>query len=91
MIRVPKASIRRGDKGKNFVAVLSPLTDAAMDQPASACRVEWREVRVGAGDGFNNQILTGLEPGERVALRPDALYDFTLAYGSQATVRVEQT
>ena len=95
MIRVPSASIRRDENGKNLVAVLSPVpdstTDTATAQPASACHVEWREVRVGTGDGFNNQILAGLQPGERIALRPDTLYDFTLAYGTQATVRVEQT
>jgi len=91
MIRVPAASIRRDENGKTTVAVLSPLPDADVSQPASACRVEWREVRVGAGDGFNNQILTGLQAGERLALRPDALYNFTLAHGADATVRVEQT
>ena len=91
-IRVPAASIYRDENsGKLVVAVLSPMYSAPSEQLTSACRVEWRPVKVGSGDGINNQILEGLQPGERVALRPKDLHKFISDNGSQATVHVEQT
>lgn len=89
-LRIPTAAVRRGEGGKTYVAVLSPLMDGKQLRPGGQCRVEWREVFLAPGDGEYNRVKFGLEVGERVALRPAELYSFTLAYGEQATVRVEQ-
>lgn len=87
---IPTAAVRRAEGGKTYVAVLSPLQNQQRDRLADQCRVEWREVLLAPGDGQYNRVKSGLEIGERVALQPDELYSFTLTYGEQATVRVEQ-
>jgi hypothetical protein len=89
-IRIPTAAVRRGENGKTFVAVLAPVENAAQDRLANECRVEWREVLLAPGDGISNRVKMGLREGERLALRPGTLYDYTLAFGPQATVSVEQ-
>jgi hypothetical protein len=86
-IVVPAAAIRRGADNQALVAVFARAPGAT---PGDACRVEWRKVQLGSGDGFQNVILSGLEAGDRIALRPDTIYNFTLAHGPQATLRVEQ-
>jgi hypothetical protein len=90
MIAVPSVAIRREAKGLSYVAVLAPVIDAQSDTNADLCRIEWRKVKVGRGDGFQNPILAGLEVGDRIALRPDIVHNFTLAHGQQATLQVEQ-
>jgi biotin carboxyl carrier protein len=89
-LHIPTAAVRRAEGGKTYVAVLSPLQNQKRDRLADQCRVEWREVLLAPGDGRYNRVKSGLEIGERVALQPNELYSFTLAYGEQATVRVEQ-
>jgi multidrug resistance efflux pump len=89
-LRIPTAAVRRGENGKTFVAVLAPIQSMSQDRLANECRVEWREVFLAPGDGISNQVKTGLKEGERLALRPNLLYDYTLAFGPQATVSVEQ-
>jgi len=89
-LHIPTAAVRRAEGGKTYVAVLSPLQNQKRDRLADQCRVEWREVLLAPGDGQYNRVKSGLEIGERVALQPNELYSFTLAYGEQATVRVEQ-
>lgn len=89
-IRIPTAAVRRGENGKTFVAVLAPVHNVSQDRLANECRVEWREVLLAPGDGISNRVKTGLKEGERLALRPDVLYDYTVAFGPQATVSVEQ-
>jgi hypothetical protein len=89
-IRIPTAAVRRGENGKTFVAVLAPINNAGQDRLANECRVEWREVLLAPGDGISNQVKMGLKEGERLALRPNVLYDYTAAFGPQATVSVEQ-
>jgi hypothetical protein len=89
-IAIPSAAIRRDANGLRYVAVLAPVAGAMLDVNADLCRIEWRKVEVGRGDGFQNLILSGLEIGDRIALRPDAMQNFTLTHGAQATLRVEQ-
>ena len=89
-IRIPTAAVRRGENGKTFVAVLAPVAGGAPDRPASQCRVEGREVHLAPGENDYNRVKSGLKEGERLALTPGTLYDFTLAYGADAIVRVEQ-
>ena len=89
-LRIPTAAVRRDESGKTYVAVLAPLAPGRPQRFGDQCRVEWREVFLAPGDGKYNRVKFGLEVGERVALRPAELYSFTLAYGEQATVRVEQ-
>lgn len=89
-ITIPSAAIRRDDEGNQYVAVLAPVGESAEDFGASLCRVEWRRVQVGRGDGFQNLILSGLAVGDRIALRPEAIQNFVLTHGEQATIRVEQ-
>jgi multidrug efflux pump subunit AcrA (membrane-fusion protein) len=89
-IAIPSAAIRRDDNGLRYVAVLTPVAEAMPDINANLCRIEWRKVEVGRGDGFQNLILSGLAVGDRIALRPEAMQSFTLTHGAQATLRVEQ-
>lgn len=89
-IRIPTAAVRRGDGGKTYVAVLTPVENRGGDPAFDLCRIEWREVFLAPGDGYSNRVKMGLEEGERLVLRPNELYRFTLTYGERATVGVEQ-
>jgi hypothetical protein len=89
-IAIPNAAIRRGEDGNRYVAVLTPAADTAADISADLCRIAWRKVQVGRGDGFQNVITAGLEVGDRIALRPAAMQNFIQTHGAQATLRVEQ-
>lgn len=89
-IAIPSAAIRRNEDGKQYVAVLTPASDVATDGLAGLCRIEWREVKVGRNYGLQNLILSGLQAGERIALRPEAMETFLLTHGASATLRVEQ-
>lgn len=62
---------------------------AGQNAVAGQYHIEWRSVVLGAGDGVQHEIVSGLSTGERVALQPAALRTFELSYGPQATVRVE--
>jgi hypothetical protein len=46
------------------------------------CHIEWREVRLGAGDGVQQEVALGLAPGERIALRPEQIKAYALATGN---------
>jgi len=59
---VPSAAVRPGNKpGTSMVRVLD---DQGVPQP--------REVQVGINNNINAQVLSGLEPGERVVIGPGA-------------------
>jgi hypothetical protein len=87
-IAIPSDAIRRDGDGSRYVAVLTPIIDTNTDD--IRCRVEWRRVQVGRGDGFQNLILAGLEIGERIALRPAIMQEFLQTHGKQATLRIVQ-
>jgi RND family efflux transporter MFP subunit len=62
-ILVPVAAVTR-IAGQTFVYVAQPNEEAPPDQPQQIARQ--RPVQVGAIEGNHYQILSGLEPGERV-------------------------
>jgi hypothetical protein len=53
--------------GRGVVAILKPMGEDETHV------VEWRTVELGAVDGVQQQIVAGLEPGERIALQPTVL------------------
>lgn len=87
---IPTEAIRSDQEGNRYVAVLAPVQAGGQDVNADLCRVDWRKIELGRGDEIQHIVLSGLEQGERIALRPDSMQDFVIAHGAQATLRVEQ-
>ncbi len=51
-------------------------------------RVQWRAVTTGAGNALQQEISGGLQPGERIALRPAPLHELTEKHGPDALVQL---
>ena len=84
------ATSSTGNVAKAFalVAILTPMNGAGS---LDTHRIEWRRVELGATQGEMQQILGGLSPGERVALRPSALWIYAQNFGANATVHLRHT
>jgi hypothetical protein len=87
-VNIPVSAIRRDATGSNVVAVLKPADDTSLQGPY---QIDWRSVSLGPVVGAEQKVVSGLLPGERIALQPDKLYDLTATYGPQATVRLQIT
>ena len=93
-ISIPEAATLTDANGNRRVAVLTPvrpeeLPQSEIDNPvANLHRIEWRQVGVGNGDGIQREIVSGLFPGERIALQPETMRALTMARGASATVRL---
>ncbi|MDQ3815255.1 MAG: hypothetical protein M3347_15140 [Armatimonadota bacterium] len=97
---VPVGAVLRDENNRTYVAVLRPVDEsaAAANQPLMAASdsgilqsvhsIEWRSVTLGKSNGEQQQIVNGLQPGERIALQPTALEAFTRSNGGNATVRL---
>ena len=93
---VPTSAVLEGGDGKHYVAVLTPVAEAATpDQKDTAVmadesshHIEWRPVTVGASNGVQQQIVNGLLPGERIALQPTALQTLMRSSDGAMTVRL---
>jgi hypothetical protein len=73
-------------------ATTKPVTTTVQDdQSGRAHRIEWRAVTLGPGNGVQQEIVSGLRPGERIALQPLALHRFAQNRGPNAAVRVAST
>ena len=95
-LTIPTAAIQSEANGESFVAVLNPVASLAEGSPAGGAspelyRIEWREVKLGKGDGTVREVESGLLPGDRISLRPADLHAITRAQGPDATVRLETT
>jgi hypothetical protein len=64
-------------------------TQTEATQPvATLFRVEWRAITPGQADGMVREIVGGLRPGERIALRPEPLRQLTQTHGPDAVVKL---
>lgn len=69
-----------------------PSSSEAQELPAASAtstfRVQWRTVVTGHGDELQQEIAGGLQPGERIALRPAPLRELTEKQGPDAIVQL---
>ena len=68
-----------------WIAVLRPLNGNQ-----ELHRIEWRRVVLGGGQNAMQSVVEGLQPGERVALRPALLWTYSQSYGTDATIRLSR-
>lgn len=68
-----------------WIAVLRPLNGNQ-----ELHRIEWRRVVLGGGQNAMQSVVEGLQPGERVALRPALLWTYSQSYGADATIRLSR-
>ena len=64
------------------------IADPGVESGEDWHRIEWRRVELGLSKDGTQQILSGLSPGERVALRPSELWDFSQRRGAQARIHL---
>ncbi|HEY0075910.1 MAG TPA: HlyD family efflux transporter periplasmic adaptor subunit [Abditibacteriaceae bacterium] len=96
MLSIPSAALWRDEAGKPLVAVLvpveanlqpgEPLPELAQDK--GTFHVQWRTVTTGQGDALQQEIAGGLQPGERIALRPAPLHELTQKHGPYALIQL---
>jgi hypothetical protein len=96
MLSIPSAALWRDEAGKPLVAVLvpveanlqpsEPLLEPAQDK--GTFHVQWRAVTTGQGDALQQEIAGGLQPGERIALRPAPLRELTQKHGPYALIQL---
>lgn len=91
VLSVPTSAILPAANGDMMVAVLAPAADMPLADDDLACRVVWKRVTLGVSDGEEMEIVTGLEPGERIALEPQTLYEYTQRRGPSAIVHLDLT
>lgn len=95
-LSVPSAALWRDEAGQSLVAVLVPLEtklQPSADSPEAALsndtfHVQWRVVTTGQGDALQQEIAGGLQPGERIALRPAPLRELTQKHGPYALIQL---
>lgn len=83
--RSATSSTRSNKTNVALIAVLTPV-----DAAAEVHRIEWRRVELGAAQNGAQQIVSGLLPGERIALQPAALWNYAQSKGDGATVRLSR-
>jgi len=79
-IVVPSSAVTATRAGTATVAVLMPsnadeteTVQVPDENLQGERRIEWRTVKLGAGNGVQQEIVSGLQSGERIALQPAAL------------------
>jgi len=91
-LSIPVSAIQKGPMGEALVAVLNPASEfvevGANQEADNVYRIEWREVTLGASSGGSQKVLSGLLPGDRIALQPAAMDAITRAQGRDAAVRL---
>lgn len=91
-ILVPASSVITLKAGVGTVAVLREQPEAPANsvqgESLQAHHIEWREVRLGVGNGDTQEIASGLNSGERIALQPVVLQAYAKSTGA-SEVRLE--
>jgi hypothetical protein len=83
-VTIPADAILPDGRGYAQVAVLQPNGDNNVNQH----RIEWRQVTLGNTAGGQQEIASGLLPGERIALQPGVIRSFELRQGSDLSLRL---
>lgn len=79
------ANLANASTNVGWIAVLRPLNGNP-----ELHRIEWRRVVLGGGQNAMQSVVEGLQPGERVALRPALLWTYSQSYGADATIRLSR-
>jgi multidrug efflux pump subunit AcrA (membrane-fusion protein) len=86
-LTIPRSALRVNSNKQYEVAVLKPEV-----APSQKYFIQWNNVVIKNNEGrsANVVISSGLEPGDRIAMQPEMVYNISIARGSLATVQISQ-